>query len=325
MYIGQIPYVNMYLSDDAPSFTSLTVRWQTCSGEGVCDGVLIYDLDMTKSATGWEGELDIPQAVDQSQSARPYGYNHGDYFYIMIDGVDNFNNNYKTIRSVEPLYKWIVTQDLPPASQMDDDMLLAHINNLNVKIDDLKQEIIAEPSDDLELQLIDFEFQLELACRDARATCIEEQTSETSTDVFLPDSNTIYVAGIVIGIIILALLGGMFMLRAREDDELQGFKWANTTLPAQDAIANSMYGGSQQIFQQPLPTPQNYMQYQPPYYRNQQQQTTYYAPVQPAPEQYIAQPQTTRGPPLPPGGLPAGWSMDQWEYYGQQYLDKEQG
>jgi hypothetical protein len=28
---------------------------------------------------------------------------------------------------------------------------------------------------------------------------------------------------------------------------------------------------------------------------------------------------------LPPGGLPAGWSMDQWEYYGQQYLDRLQG
>ena len=26
--------------------------------------------------------------------------------------------------------------------------------------------------------------------------------------------------------------------------------------------------------------------------------------------------------PLPPGGLPAGWSMEQWAYYGQQYLDQ---
>ena len=28
-----------------------------------------------------------------------------------------------------------------------------------------------------------------------------------------------------------------------------------------------------------------------------------------------------RGPPLPEGGLPAGWTEEQWEYYGQQYLD----
>ena len=28
-----------------------------------------------------------------------------------------------------------------------------------------------------------------------------------------------------------------------------------------------------------------------------------------------------RGPPLPEAGLPAGWTQEQWEYYGQQYLD----
>ena len=32
-------------------------------------------------------------------------------------------------------------------------------------------------------------------------------------------------------------------------------------------------------------------------------------------------PSMTAGPPLPEGGLPAGWTQEQWEYYGQQYLD----
>jgi hypothetical protein len=27
---------------------------------------------------------------------------------------------------------------------------------------------------------------------------------------------------------------------------------------------------------------------------------------------------------LPVTGLPAGWSMEQWQYYGQQYLDTMQ-
>jgi len=27
------------------------------------------------------------------------------------------------------------------------------------------------------------------------------------------------------------------------------------------------------------------------------------------------------GPPLPPEGLPDGWTMEQWTHYGQQYLD----
>ena len=336
MYIGQVPYVDMYLTDDAPVFTSLTVRWQTCSNDGVCDGIWIYDLDMTKSANGWENELDIPNAADPSKSARPYGYNYGDYFYIMIDGVDSLNNNYKTTRSVEPLYKWTVTQDLPPASQMGDEMIVSHIENLNMKIDDVEEQLLENPSADLELQLIDLEFQLELACLDPRVTCTEDETAGTNVDESVTESNTILIAGVVIAIIIVALLGGMFLLRGRSDEEIDGFKWANTTLPAQDAIANSMYGGSQQIFQQPLPTTQDYQQYQPPYYANQQQ-TMLTAPVQPAPPQNIPQapitqgppvtqgPPITRGPPLPPGGLPAGWSMDQWEYYGQQYLDRMQG
>jgi len=29
------------------------------------------------------------------------------------------------------------------------------------------------------------------------------------------------------------------------------------------------------------------------------------------------------GPPLPPAGLPEGWTMEQWEHYGQQYLDSQ--
>ena len=33
------------------------------------------------------------------------------------------------------------------------------------------------------------------------------------------------------------------------------------------------------------------------------------------------QPEASGGPPLPPGGLPDGWTMEQWEHYGQQYLD----
>ncbi|MCH1529352.1 MAG: hypothetical protein L7S46_06480, partial [Candidatus Poseidoniaceae archaeon] len=30
-------------------------------------------------------------------------------------------------------------------------------------------------------------------------------------------------------------------------------------------------------------------------------------------------------PPLPVGGLPTGWTMEQWVHYGQQYLDRNQG
>ena len=59
-----------------------------------------------------------------------------------------------------------------------------------------------------------------------------------------------------------------------------------------------------------------YAQPQPMY---QQPQPMYQQPqpVVPQPTQVIH-----RGPPLPATGLPEGWTMDQWEYYGQQYLDR---
>ncbi|DAC33676.1 MAG TPA: hypothetical protein D7I05_05890, partial [Candidatus Poseidoniales archaeon] len=51
------------------------------------------------------------------------------------------------------------------------------------------------------------------------------------------------------------------------------------------------------------------------------------ATITPAPEQTSATvtgpPATvSRGPPLPDTGLPEGWTMAQWEHYGQQWLNQ---
>jgi len=35
------------------------------------------------------------------------------------------------------------------------------------------------------------------------------------------------------------------------------------------------------------------------------------------------QSQPVQGPPLPPGGLPPGWTMEQWQYYGHQWLSQQ--
>ena len=39
---------------------------------------------------------------------------------------------------------------------------------------------------------------------------------------------------------------------------------------------------------------------------------------------YDQPPQTNQGPPLPASGLPQGWTMEQWSYYGEQYLAANQ-
>ena len=43
-------------------------------------------------------------------------------------------------------------------------------------------------------------------------------------------------------------------------------------------------------------------------------------PPQPKP---VAIPQAPIGPPLPPTGLPPGWTMEQWRHYGNQWLAQQ--
>ena len=67
-------------------------------------------------------------------------------------------------------------------------------------------------------------------------------------------------------------------------------------LPANDAVANSMYGGAQDLFQQSMA-----------------------APVAAVPVAPVAAPGV---PPVPAAGLPEGWTMEQWQHYGAQYLQQ---
>jgi hypothetical protein len=46
-------------------------------------------------------------------------------------------------------------------------------------------------------------------------------------------------------------------------------------------------------------------------------------PVERAFESVNIGPAPTTGPPLPEGGLPEGWTMEQWKHYGQQWLDSQ--
>jgi len=100
---------------------------------------------------------------------------------------------------------------------------------------------------------------------------------------------------IVAFVIITALLVGLMLMRGGNSPE--EVKWG-ADLPANDLVANSMYGGTQQMFQQPVaPMPQPVVQ----------QPVIPQAPVM--------------GPPVPANGLPVGWTMEQWQHYGQQYLE----
>ena len=72
-----------------------------------------------------------------------------------------------------------------------------------------------------------------------------------------------------------------------------------TPLPVTDTVANSPYGGAEEIFQQQV-TP---------------------APVPATPPPSSALP--AGAPPLPPGGLPPGWTTEQWTHYGEEYRQQQ--
>tara|TARA_B100000482_G_scaffold189831_1_gene171919 strand:- start:105 stop:2090 length:1986 start_codon:yes stop_codon:yes gene_type:complete len=75
-------------------------------------------------------------------------------------------------------------------------------------------------------------------------------------------------------------------------------------LPSEDKVANSMYGGSEEIFKQPpppLPSTESSME--------------------------ESQPEEEKLPPgvpeIPETGLPEGWTMEQWIHYGQAWIDQQ--
>jgi len=147
----------------------------------------------------------------------------------------------------------------------------------------------------LNARLSELETKLDLACEDPRADCPTEEVQSSGGDADTGlDTNVIL---IVIGVLIVAALLGLMFMRGGGGSEGEDMKWNEGSLPFLDTVANSMYGGAQELFQQPIVP---------------------IAAVAPPPAP-VASP---AGPPLPPGGLPAGWSMEQWVYYGQQYLDQ---
>ena len=81
-------------------------------------------------------------------------------------------------------------------------------------------------------------------------------------------------------------------------DGWDGQKISGGDLPSADEIANSMYGGAKELFEQPPPPsiPENLPQ------------TT---------------PEENSPPPIPDGGLPEGWTTEQWNFYGQKWLDSQ--
>jgi hypothetical protein len=315
-YIGQYPTANMFLTDSAPVFQSITTTWNICNDEtGTCDGLYEEELDVTRSLVGWETELNIPSIFMEGELARPSGSIYKDYYQVTVQAIDSNGDDYKTLSGV----KWYVLEEMPAPADMDAEMLQSHIDSLQAEIVALKLQLEqAEDGQDMtsvEELLNTKEISYSDACDDPRSSCPEEDVksgaSEDGTD---NSGNLMLILAIVGGVLFLAVSVGLLMRRNDEEKVFDnGPVWGDGSLPIHDTVANSMYGGAAPLFQQQMPQP--VAQPMP-------------LPVaQPMPQpvaQPMPVPQIPAGPPLPVTGLPAGWTMEQWQYYGQQYLDTMQ-
>tara|TARA_B110000444_G_C18851896_1_gene606468 strand:- start:11159 stop:14611 length:3453 start_codon:yes stop_codon:yes gene_type:complete len=299
-YIGQTPTVTMMLTDDAPTFTYISARWNICSDlTGTCDGLMQYDLDISKSNVGWTTELLVPSVITEGL-ARADGSQYMDYYELSILANDG-TSEFKTMTTM----KWEITEDMPAIADMDDTMFTDYITDLEDEKLEVETQIASSMEGAaktlLEAKLVEVDAELTLACDDPRATCVSDAQSDSNVDTSSIDID-MQLVGIIGSVVLIGVLLTLMITRRRgksavEHDAWNDTGWSPNMVPAHDSVANSMYGGAQNLFQQPVAI------------------APVHQPAAPAPAQQIA------GPPLPPGGLPAGWTAEQWAYYGQQYLD----
>ena len=284
IYIGEVPEVTMFLNKDDVTITSLSSTWQMCNAlTGVCSINEVHEHDITAKSVGWTFDP-LDGGVDYN------GLRNKDY--VTVAKVTAIASNGDKFEFKGSSLKWTAEETAPGPESMTEEEVKELVAELDAAIATKKTQIegLEEGSteyEDATSELDELEAERSEACE--YTTCIE-QNAGTGDGPVTDSELDLTVVLIVISVIIAALLAGlMFMRGGNGGTHEKMVDWANE-LPANDAVANSMYGGAQEIFQQPVAAP---------------------APA-------VAQ-VPAGAPPLPPGGLPAGWTMEQWAYYGHQY------
>jgi hypothetical protein len=293
-YETQTPTATFFFTESAPTFNVVSVTWSLCNDlSGTCDGFWEYDLDLSRSNMGWTEVMNIPSAYGDGGYARTNGMRNMDYISLTVRAVDTGGQEYKTTDQT----KWYTTEALPAPVNMDQDLLDWYVADLLSDIAEAEEAKAAGNEDPavLEARLLELQTKLDVACADPRAECPEEEVQSNGSEP--SEGLNMNIILLVLGVVIVAALLGLMFMRGGGGSSEEETKWNEAMLPAFDTVANSMYGGAQEIFQQPVSP---------------------VAAVAPPPVPVAP----VAGPPLPPGGLPAGWTMEQWTYYGQQYLDQ---
>ena len=281
VYIGEVPESTMFLNKNDVTITSLTSTWQICNTE-VCMINEVHEHDITMKSVGWtfdpsNGQLDAM----------------GSQWYVKLVKITAVAANGDKFEYKEPVLQWTAVEAAPGPETMTEEEVKQLVTELTDSIAAKKSEIDGMEEgtteyNDAVAELDEMEADLAEACE--YTTCVE-QNAGNSDGAVSESGLDLTVVLIVVGVIIAALLAGLMFMRGGNggNSPERMVDWANE-LPANDAVANSMYGGAQEIFQQPVAAPAPAVAEVPP-----------------------------GAPPLPPGGLPAGWTMEQWAYYGHQY------
>ncbi len=281
VYIGEVPESTMFLNKNDVTVTSLTSTWQICNIE-VCMINEVHEHDITMKSLGW--------TFDPSNGQLDQGM--GSQWYVKLTKITAMASNGDKFEYKDPVLIWTAVDAAPGPDSMTEDEVKELVAELEDSIAAKKTEIegLDEGStehSDAVAELSELEADLAEACE--YTTCVE-LNSGNSDGAASESGLDLTVILIVVGVIIAALLAGLMFMRGGNGNAPEKMvDWANE-LPANDAVANSMYGGAQEIFQQPVAAPAPAAAQVPP-----------------------------GAPPLPPGGLPAGWTMEQWAYYGHQY------
>ena len=153
------------------------------------------------------------------------------------------------------------------------------------------------------------------------------------------------VGTIVIGVLFVVVIAlAAFLLFTRnssnEEDKYATFNLPSGTAPSQfnEPIPNQttsfdLYGQPPAADPyaaynpNPQPAADPYAAYNPTPEPTADPYAAYNPTPQPVAEPYnpVPQPAVNNGPPLPATGLPAGWTMEQWQHYGEQYLAAQSG
>jgi hypothetical protein len=152
-----------------------------------------------------------------------------------------------------------------------------------------------------------------LTWQDKQSIFFQEQIDES-----FALSTELMVAGGLAILVFIALIAVLIKKRRVEVDEVEIEEVGKVAIQLSSGPPISQAKGLPATQQQPAsPTPQISHTDQPSNAPTGPPQNEVFVKQ----EEIQAVEQISAGPPLPESGLPVGWSMEQWNHYGQQYLD----